>query len=128
MKVVTVILQIVLGLIFMLAGVMKLFTPYDELVQEENMAWALDFSSSHVLLIGGFELVFSLILLAGVFLKKLTPYLPIVGALFTIQMVAALIVHARRDEMDAVYINITILIFAVTFAILRFNLNSRKGV
>ena len=126
MKIVTHVLQVLISIVFVMAGVMKLTTPYSELIADKNMAWTNDFSSTEVVLIGIFETLLAVLLILGLFVKKLKNFSPIIGALFSIQMVVAMSIHLGRNEMENVYINITLVLITLTFAILKFNLNSKS--
>lgn len=112
MNVVLWILQGILALMFLGAGVMKSTQPKEKLL--EKMPWADDFSPNTLRLIGISELIGAL----GLILPALTgiaPILtPIAATALALIMVLAIAVHARRKEYSAVAINVVLVIaFAI---------------
>jgi len=57
MKIVIWLMQVLLAVVFLSAGVMKWTTPKDDLIAQPNMRWAADFSQTQVRLIGAAEIL-----------------------------------------------------------------------
>ena len=97
MSVVAWILQIVLALAFLAAGVMKLARPKPALVGA-GMGWADDFSDGAVKGIGALEVVGAI----GLVLPALTGAAPILVPIAALGLAAvmagAVVVHVRRGE------------------------------
>lgn len=90
------ILQIVLALAFMMAGVMKVMQPKEKLF--EKMAWVEDFDGSHIKAIGGLEVLAAIgLILPGLF--DIIPGITAWAALgLVLTMIGAAVVHGRRKE------------------------------
>ena len=107
MNIVLWIVQILLALVFLMAGAMKVTRPREVLA--ENMAWVEDFSQSQLRLIGALEILGAL----GLILPAVTGVLPGLAALaavgLALTMVGAIIVHLRRKEYPNVIGNVVLL-------------------
>ncbi|HSG16168.1 MAG TPA: DoxX family protein [Anaerolineae bacterium] len=107
MNIVLWIVQILLALVFLMAGTMKVMRPREVLA--ENMAWVEDFSQSQLRLIGSLEILGALALI----LPAVTGVLPGLAALaavgLSLTMVGAIIVHLRRKEYPNVIMNVVLL-------------------
>ena len=118
MNIVIWIIQTVLALMFLAAGVMKMSQPKEKLAS--TMAWVNDFSPATVKLIGGLELLAGL----GLVLPHLTgilPWLTPLAALgLVLTMLGAAVTHARRKEGQLIGVNIVLLALAAFVAIGRF--------
>ncbi len=112
------ILQIILGVMFLMVGGMKLMQPKEAIA--ERMAWANDFSANTIKTIGGLEVAGALGLilpwLTGI-LIILTP-LAAIGLLLT--MIGAAVVHIRRGEYSSVVMNVVLGLLAAYVAYGRF--------
>jgi len=110
--------QVLLGLAFGMAGLMKLSQPKAKLATQ--MPWVNDFEASTVKLIGGLELLAAigliLPLLTGI-LPWLTP-LAAVGLVLT--MLGAIATHLRRRENQMLVVNGVLLLLAAFVAYGRF--------
>src|SRR5215469_13723773 len=105
------IVQILLALAFLLAGLMKATQPVDRLAT--RMGWVNDFQPHVVRLIGAVEILGAI----GMILPALTgiaPVLtPIAAAGLVIVMVGAMVVHAQRNEFAGHgMINVVLLLLA----------------
>lgn len=118
MNIVLWVVQILLALFFLMAGVMKATQPKEKLAT--NMGWVEDFDGSQVKGIGVLEILgaFGLVL-PGLFgiLPILTP-LAALGLAFT--MIGAAITHMRRNENGYVVFNLIVMAFALFVAYGRF--------
>lgn len=112
------IVQALLALAFLAAGLMKLTQPKEKLAT--NMAWVNDFSLSNIRLIGLLELLGAL----GLVLPQLTgilPWLtPVAAVGLVLTMIGAAITHARRKETSQIGVNVVLLALAALVAVVRF--------
>lgn len=112
------VLQIVLALMFLMAGVQKTFRPEPKL--HESFPWAKDFSLGTVRFIGIAELLAAI----GLVLPAATGIAPILTPLAAVGlaliMLLAMVVHYRRKENGAIGFNAVLLILAVVVAWGRF--------
>ncbi len=95
------IVQILLGLAFLMAGGMKVMMPKMKLA--ENMAWVEDFTETQVKIIGGLEVLGALGLLLPLvvdFLPLITPLAAAAGLLLA--MIGAAYTHYKRNEMTMI--------------------------
>jgi uncharacterized membrane protein YphA (DoxX/SURF4 family) len=118
MNVVIWIVQVVLGLGFIMAGSMKSTQPREKL--QKNMTWVEDYSGPQVRLIGVIEVLGGL----GVILPAWTGIAPILTPIaatgLAITMVLAGLVHVRRKESNRLPVNVVLFALAVFVAITRF--------
>lgn len=112
------ILQILLAVVFVMAGAMKLMQSKEQIA--EKMAWANDFSPGQIKLIGLAELLGAL----GLVLPGLTGILPILTPLaaagLALTMVGAAVVHLRRGEGPMAVPSIVLLLLLLFAAYGRF--------
>jgi uncharacterized membrane protein YphA (DoxX/SURF4 family) len=112
------ILQVLLAVAFVGAGLMKLTQPKAKIA--ERMAWANDFSDTQVKLIGLVELLGAV----GLILPAITRILPILTPLaavgLVLTMIGAALVHVRRGEMPMIVPNLVLLVLAAIVAYGRF--------
>ena len=118
MNVVIWIIQALLALAFLFAGVTKVSQPKPKLAR--NMAWVESFSDGTVKIIGTLEILAAI----GLVLPAWTGIAPILTPLaasgLVVLMALAAITHLRRKESQVVGINAVLLILAAAVAILRF--------
>jgi uncharacterized membrane protein YphA (DoxX/SURF4 family) len=118
MNVIIWIVQIVLGVAFIVAGLAKATQPREKLV--DRMGWVDDFSPVQVKGIGVIEVLGGL----GMILPAWTGIAPILTPLaatgLAITMVLATLVHVRRKETSRLGINALLFVLAVFVAITRF--------
>lgn len=112
------ILQVLLAIAFVGAGLMKLTQPKAKVA--ERMAWANDFSETQLKLIGLVELLGAV----GLILPAITRILPILTPLaavgLVLTMIGAALTHIRRGEMPMVIPNLVLLTLAAIVAYGRF--------
>ena len=96
MNIVTWIIQVLLSLGLLMAGVMKLMTPYEELVKE--MSWTEDFSATQIMIIGALEVLGVIGLNLPFLLKKFKKLVPIASAGLAMTMIGAILTHIGRGE------------------------------
>ena len=102
------------------AAVNKLMQPKAELLKQDNMAWANDFSDATITRIGAIEMlgVFGLILPQAT--GRVEILTPIAAVGLILLQVGALITHARRGEWRMLTINIPLILALAYVAIGRF--------
>ncbi|MEI6877222.1 MAG: DoxX family protein [Spirochaetota bacterium] len=91
------ILQGVLALAFLLAGLLKATSPKEKLAA--RMGWVKDFPPVQVKLIGGAETLGALGLVLPSLTGILTWLTPLAGAALSILMIGAIYTHIRRNEI-----------------------------
>ncbi|MDG1106336.1 MAG: DoxX family protein [Cyclobacteriaceae bacterium] len=114
MKILILILQILAAIAFIMTGMMKIFTTYEDLVLMENMGWAQDFSGTQITIIGILEALGGLSLLLPMLLKKLTSLIPLAALGLALIMVGAIVTHIGRDE--PVVVNLVLLLLTLSVA------------
>jgi uncharacterized membrane protein len=118
MNVVIWVLQALLALAFLAAGLIKLTQPRQKLAT--IMGWVEDFSDNGVRTIGALELLGALGLLLPALTGVATVLVPIAAAGLALLMVAAAATHRRRGELPMIGINAVLLVLAVVVAWARF--------
>lgn len=112
------VIQIVLALMFGMAGVMKLSKSRAEL--QPRLPWVEDFSDGTVKFIGAVELLAAI----GLVLPAATgilPWLtPLAAAGLAVVMVLAAITHLRRKEFQGIVVNVVLFALAAFVAWQRF--------
>jgi uncharacterized membrane protein len=112
------VLQWVLAVAFVVAGVLKATQPTEKLAAQ--LPWVRDFSTGTVRFIGVVEILGGL----GLVLPALTGIAPILTPLAAtgigIIMILAAVVHARRKETSGIVVNVVILVLAALVAWGRF--------
>lgn len=112
------IVQIILALMFVAAGVQKSMQPKERLV--EKLPWTQDFSPSTIRFIGINELLAAV----GLVLPAATGIIPILTPLaasgLVVIMFLAILTHGRRGETSAIAFNAALLIAAAFVAWARF--------
>ena len=112
------IVQILLALVFLMAGFMKTTKPKEAL--QDKMAYVEDFSQGTVRLIGALEILAAIGLVLPV-LTGVLPWLTPLAALgLVLTMVGAAITHVRRGEYQMIVGNVALLALAAFVAYGRF--------
>ena len=117
MKKIILIVQILAAIAFIMTGMMKVFTPYEDLVLMENMGWAEDFSGTQIMIIGILEVLGGLGLLLPMLLNKLASLIPLAALGLALVMVGAIVTHIGRDE--PVIVNLVLLLLTLSVAYFR---------
>jgi hypothetical protein len=98
MKVVKWIVQVFVAVAFLIAGGVKLITPYDELAMQEGMTWVGDVSRTQIMIISLLEVLGAIGLIVPMFVKKFQMLVPLAALGLALTMVAAAIFHIVRGE------------------------------
>ncbi|MDI1459527.1 DoxX family protein [Catellatospora sp. KI3] len=113
------IVQILLGLAFLAAGLLKATQP-KEALRAKNLNWVDDYSAGMVKLIGVSEILGGIGLIAP-WATGIAPVLtPIAAVALAAVMVGAALAHLRRKEYPAIVFNIVLAALAVFVAVGRF--------
>jgi uncharacterized membrane protein YphA (DoxX/SURF4 family) len=118
MNVVIWVLQVLLALAFLAAGLMKVSQPRQRLAT--SMGWVEDFSDPTVRAIGALELLGALGLLLPALTGVGTVLVPLAAVGLAVLMVGAAVTHRRRGELPLIGINAVLLVLAVVVAWARF--------
>lgn len=109
MKIVIWIVQVLVAIAFFGAGLMKLITPYPDLVSDPNMGWVGDFSAMEIKIIAALEVLGALGLILPMILKKFKVLVPVAAIGLALAMIGAIITHIGRDEPIAVNLVLLVL-------------------
>ena len=112
------ILQVLLAVAFVGAGLMKLTQPKAKIA--ERMAWANDFSDTQVKLIGLVELLGAVGLIVPAITRILPILTPLAAVGLVLTMIGAALVHVRRGEIPMIVPNLVLLVLAAIVAYGRF--------
>ena len=118
MNIVIWILQSVLALGFLAAGLVKVSRPKEQL--EKSMSWTADVSGAAVKTLGTLEILAAI----GLILPAATGILPVLTPLaaigLVIVMIGAIVVHARSKDVKTIVLNLVLLLLAAVVAWARF--------
>lgn len=120
MVIATWIICAVLAAVFVVAGAMKLATPYARLRQDPKTGWVEDFSTRQVRAIAAAEVLGAVGLILPWALGIARVLTPLAATGLAAVMVGALSVHARRRETEPIAMNVVLLVLAMLAAALRF--------
>lgn len=112
------VVQVMLALMFAMAGFSKVSKSKDELAP--RMAYVEDFSPSAIRLIGALELVGAVGLVAPLLLGMGPVLTAWAGVGLALVMIGAIATHARRNESKAIPMNVVLLVLAAFVALGRF--------
>ena len=112
------VLQVLLALLFLAAGVTKVSQPRQRLAT--NMGWVEDFSDPAVRAIGALEVLGAVGLLLPALTGVATVLVPIAATGMALLMVGAAATHRRRGELPMIGMNAVLLVLAVVVAWARF--------
>ena len=118
MNIILWVVQILLALVFAMAGIMKATQPFEKLA--ERMKWTKSVGPRGVRLIGVLEILGAI----GLILPAVTgilPWLTPVAAIgLVLTMIGAMITHGRRGEFPNMGFNLVLLLLAVFIVLGRF--------
>ncbi|MCR9152658.1 MAG: DoxX family protein [Croceimicrobium sp.] len=98
MRILKLVVQIILALLFIMSGAMKAMSPYEELLAMDNMGWVADFSAMNVKTIGVLELLAGLGLVLPLLIKRWYVLVPLSALGLMATMIGAAWVHINREE------------------------------
>jgi uncharacterized membrane protein YphA (DoxX/SURF4 family) len=91
-------IQVVLGLLLTVGGLLKLTLPYAKYTNSAGVAWSKEFKPGHIRLIGVLEVSGGVGLIAPLFLHSLTMLTPLAAVGIALYMSGAMATHLRRSE------------------------------
>jgi MYXO-CTERM domain-containing protein len=112
------VVQILLALAFLTAGIVKVTQPHQKLAA--TMGWVEDFSDPGVRTIGSLEILGALGLLLPALTGMATMLVPVAAVGLALLMVGAAATHRRRAELAMIGVNAVLLVLAVVVAWARF--------
>lgn len=98
MDTVLTVIQIALTLVFTGGALTKLTLPYARFTKVPFQAWANDFKSQHIRLIGVLEACAAVGMIAPLFLPSLMMLAPLAAVGMALVMAGAMATHLRRSE------------------------------
>ena len=118
MNIVLWVVQIVLLIAFLGAGLMRLTQPIEKLAMQ--MGWVTDFRPATVRLIGGLEILAAIGLLLPPLVGILPWLAPLAAVGLVLLMLGAAATHLRRHELGLIGANLALLALAGVVAVGRF--------
>ena len=118
------IVQILLAVVFIMAGVMKVITPYEELVTQ--MTWAKSVAPPMVVLIGILEVLGVIGMNLSFIIKKYKQLVPIAAGGLTLTMLGAVVTHILIGDSFGPPLFLLVLAGFVTFS--RFELIRKNAL
>ena len=92
------VIQVLLGLLLTVGGLLKLTLPYAKYTNMPGVAWSKDFKPEHIRLIGVLEVSGGVGLIVPLFLHSLTMLTPLAAVGLALVMAGAMATHLRREE------------------------------
>lgn len=112
------VIQVLLALVFVMAGVMKLTQPKEKIAAQ--MPWANDFSQNNIRLIGLVEVLGAIGLILPSLMRILPVLTPLAALGLVVTMVGAILTHLRRKETPMIVVNVVLLVLAAVVVYGRF--------
>jgi uncharacterized membrane protein YphA (DoxX/SURF4 family) len=109
------IIQVLLAVAFLVAGLMRLAQPIEKLAAQ--MGWVRDFRPSTVRLIGALEMLAAIGLILPPFVDVLPWLVPLAAVGLGALMLGAAATHLRRKETGVIAANVVLLTLAVLVAV-----------
>jgi DoxX-like family len=98
MSAVSTVIQVVLGLLLSVGGLLKLTLPYAKYSNLRYVGWAKEFKPAHIRLIGALEMSGGVGLAAPLYFDSLTMLTPLAAVGIALYMSGAMATHLRRSE------------------------------
>src|SRR5258708_7369454 len=98
MNTVITVIQVLLGLLLTVGGLLKLTLPYAKYTKLPTVGWSNDFKPWHIKLIGVLEVCAAVGIIVPLFLHSLTMLTPLAAVGIALYMSGALATHLRRSE------------------------------
>jgi uncharacterized membrane protein YphA (DoxX/SURF4 family) len=112
------VLQILLAVIFVAAGLVKLIRPKADL--RAQMGWVDDYSDNAVKGIGAVEVLAAIGLILPALIGIGTVFISLAAIGLVLLMIGAAITHGRRKEYPFVAANVVLIVLALIVAVARF--------
>ena len=91
-------IQVVLGILLTVGGLLKLILPYATYTNLPGVAWSKEFKPEHIRVIGVLEVSGGVGLTVPLFLHSLTMLTPLAAVGVALYMAGAMATHLRRSE------------------------------
>src|SRR5215510_1184819 len=98
MNTIITVMQVLLGLLLTVGGLLKLTLPYAKYTNISAVAWSKEFKPEHILLIGVLEVSGGVGLIVPLFVHSLTMLTPLAAVGIALYMSGAMATHLRRSE------------------------------
>jgi uncharacterized membrane protein YphA (DoxX/SURF4 family) len=98
MDTVITVIQVLLGVLLTVGGLLKLTLPYAKYTNMPGVAWSKEFKPKHIRLIGVLEMSGGVGLIVPLFLHSLTMLTPLAAVGIALYMSGAMATHLRRSE------------------------------
>jgi hypothetical protein len=92
------VIQVLIGFLMTVGGLLKLAVPYTKYSNLPGVAWSKDFKPEHIRLIGVLEVSGGVGLIVPLFLQSLTMLTPLAAVGIALYMSGAMATHLRRSE------------------------------
>ena len=92
------VIQVILGLLLTLGGLVKLILPYAKYPNIPAVAWSKEFKPAHLKLLGVLEVSGGVGLIVPLFMQSLTMLTPLPAVGIALYMAGAMATHLRRSE------------------------------
>lgn len=92
------VIQVVLGLLLTLGGLLKIILPYAKYTAIPAVAWSKEFRPTHLRLIGVLEASGGIGLIVPLLVPSLTMLTPLAAVGIALYMAGAMATHLRRSE------------------------------
>ena len=115
MDTVITVIQVLLGLLLTVGGLLKLTLPYAKYTNMPGVAWSKDFKPEHIRLIGVLEVSGGVGLIAPLFLPSLTMLTPLAAVGIALYMSGAMATHLRRSEYPHMVGNFVVFLVPALF-------------
>ena len=119
MDAVITVIQVVLGLLFIVGGLLKLIIPYAKYTKLPTVGWSNDFRPWHIKLIGVLEVSGGVGLIIPLFVPSLRMLTPLAAVGIALYMSGAMATHLRRSEY--LYMVGNLLVFLVPALIVAYS-------
>jgi uncharacterized membrane protein YphA (DoxX/SURF4 family) len=110
------VVQVLLGVIFIVGGLLRLAMPHTSYAKLPGQGWASEFKPAHLHLIGGLEVCAGIGLIVPLLLGSLTMLAPLAAVGIALVMSGAMATHLRRSEYPVMALNLTWLALALFVA------------
>jgi hypothetical protein len=112
--------QVILAVLFLMAGGMKVLRSKEQLAEDPRMGWVEEYDQNQIRGIGGAEVLGALGLVLPGLTGIATVLTPIAAIGLAITMLLASLLHRRRGESQATMMTAAFFILALVVAIGRF--------
>ncbi|HEX2622572.1 MAG TPA: DoxX family protein [Phototrophicaceae bacterium] len=119
MDTVITVMQVVLGLLFILGGLVKIILPYARYSNIRGVGWSKEFKPEHLKLIGLLEVCGGSGLIVPLFVQSLAMLIPLAAVGMALYMAGAMATHLRRSEYAPMLGNL--MVFLVPALLVAYN-------